>query len=224
MEISAVLETYKPENMGAFMVGSAFFFLYGIQTLIDINVYIQELNITDLSTVNRATLVYSYMAGYFVFIIRLLIALMTIFLLILIVRIIIATVISMFGHGGGQQGGAALKGGAQAIMAGAAMESSNVVSTAVKTNMKWILGFITSPIFFVMFLIVIPCFLFLFLLVYIFFFDKNVVSTEPEKATRIMLTHHFYLMFIITSLFVMCFFYCIYFWFKLAFRKEGGMA
>jgi len=222
MSLTALLGTYRPEHIGAFMVASLFFFLYGVQTLMDINDYFKESGITDISTVNRATIVYSYMAGYYVYILRLLLALITIFILILIIRIVIATIISIFNRNGGQEGGGSKgqEGGAQAIMAGAAADSSNIVAKAIDVNMRWILGFIVCPIFLVMFLIVIPLFLFTFLMVYVFFFDKAIVISEQQKSTQIMITHRNFLMFVMTSLLFMCFVYCIYYFFKMVAKMK----
>lgn len=227
MSLSKVLGTYKKENKWYFAVASLLFLLYAIYNLIDMSQYIRNLNITEPSDINKTKFVYIYMAGYFIFIMRLLIALITVFVLILIIRIAISAVINMFGlsQGEGQEGGKGKQiGGASDIMFGAASGASNVVAEAVFANMRGILSFVICPIFILIFLIVIPLFLLFFLIAYVQFYNPSEVASKGDKAARIMLTHHHFLMFTISSIFVICFAYSCYYWAIVTFAKGGDPA
>jgi hypothetical protein len=213
MELTDALGTYDPMFMKAFLLSAVLFLLYSIINLIDINGYIKNYNILDVDSVSRGTMVYAYMSGYFMFVLKVVIALVTLFILTLIIRIAVATVIRIFTP-------KKQSGGASIIMQGAASDMTNKVAEAVTSNMRYLLAFITSPSFIVIFLVIVPIFLFFALLGYSRFYNQEHIKQEnSNEAPRIMTTHHNFLLFLISSLFTIGFIFTVYLWFKITYKK-----
>ena len=213
MELTEALGTYDPAFLKAFLVSAVLFLLYGIINLIDINGYIKNFNILDVDSVARGTMVYAYVSGYFMFVLKVVIALITLFILTLIIRIAVSTVIRIFTP-------QKQSGGAAAIMRGAAVDTSNKVAEAVTANMRWLLSFMTSPTFLIIFLVIIPIFFLFVLLAYSRFYNQeNIKAENMNEAPKIMTTHHNFLVFVMSSLFAIAFIFTVYLWFKKAFKK-----
>lgn len=213
MSIDDVLDIYSPSLLAAFMLSSLFFLLYGVINLIDTNNYIKEFNILDIGTVNRGSLIYAYVAGYYMFVLKVIIALVTIFVLTLIIRIAVTTMIGIFTNK--QTGGDSRK-----IMHGAAFSVANKIEEAVFGNMRYLLSFMTTGTFVIIFLILIPLFLFFFMLVYVRFFNVEVINEENlNESPKIMITYHHSMMYLLTSFFLVAFLFSLYIWFKKTYKK-----
>lgn len=208
MQLAEALNIYSPSFLKAFMLSSLLFLLYGIINLIDANGYILNFNVLDVDVTSRGLMVYAYLSGYYMLILKIVIALITLFVLTLIIRVAVATVIRIFTPS--QNGG-----GAYAIMQGASFDVSNKVAEAVMGNMRYLLSFVTSTTFITIFLVIIPLFMFFVLMSYSRFYNQNVIKSENmNDAPRIMLTNHYFLMFIISSLFAVGFVFSVYLWFR----------
>jgi hypothetical protein len=194
-------------------MSATLFVLYGIINLIDTNNVIKNFNVLDVSQSTRSTLVYAYTAGHYMFMLKLVIALVTLFVLTLIIRIAVVTVIHIFTPQEQQ-------GGAVNIMIGAASNLSNKVMEAVTSNMKYVLGFMTPSAFIIVYLVIIPIFVLLFMMVFVRTYDQNIIKNEnKDNAPRIMETQHHYLMMFLASLVFMSFVFLIIDWMSRSFKS-----
>ncbi len=215
MQLNEALGVYDPIYLKAFMVSATLFLLYSIINLIDLNGYIKEFNILDVASTPRGRFVFAYMGGYFMFILKVVLALLTLFILLLIIRIAVSTLIYVF---------TAIKkekqvGGAGPLASKLAADVMNKVQEAVSSNMRWLLGFITCKPFIIIFLVIVPIFLFFVLLAYSMFYNpEHIQEVNMTEAPRIMLTHHGFFMFLISSIFTISFIYAVYLWFKTTYK------
>jgi len=210
MSLSESLDIYSYSALMAVMFSGILFLLYSVINLIEMNGYIKNFNILDVSTCNRGTIIYAYLAGYYMFLLKVIIALVTLFILTLIIRIAISTIVNIFTTKPESQSG-----GASQIQKGAA-ESANLMKVeVVRTNLKYILGFAILKTFVILFLIFIPLFLFFALFAYSRFFNQqHIIRDNNNEAPKIMLTHHNFLIYLIVCLFIITFVYSIFLWFK----------
>lgn len=217
MELTEALGTYDPAIVKAFCVSATLFLLYAVINLIDTSDYIKNYNILDVTSTPRGRMIYAYLSGYFMFILKVVLALVTLFVLILIIRIAVATLIHIFTaiKKKKQKGGAGM-------MASSMVEGTmGKVEEAVHSNVLWFLAFVTSKPFIIVFLVIIPIFLFFVLLAYSRFYNPDhIKETTLDKGPRIMGTHHSFLMFLLSSLFGIAFIYTVYLWFRAAFAKK----
>ena len=181
--------------------------------IIDANAYIHNFNIVDPVQTTRWSLLYAYLAGYFIFMLKVLLALLTLFILILIIRVIVSTVIHIFTPQT-QSGG-----GVSEMRAGALKDHYGRLAEAVHSTMRWILCFVISKHFIIIFLIIIPIFLYFSLLAYVRFYNRDNVTGE-ERSKDIMETHHQFLMMFMTTLMLFGFIFCVYLYFQ-EFKNSG---
>lgn len=209
MSLGDSIEIYSPKALMAVILSGTLFLLYSIINLIDMSSYIKNFNILDVGSYTRATMIYAYIAGYFMFLLKVIIALITLFILTLIIRIAISTIIDIFDNGQPQNGGGA------AIIHAGAIESANLISIeVVRSNLKYILGFMTLNSFIILFLVLIPIFLFFGVSAYSKFYNQeHIMNENQDEAPRIMTTHHNFLVYLIVSLFIITFIYSIAIWF-----------
>ena len=209
MKLYDVFDIKNPVHLQAFVFSGMLFFLYSILVLLDSSNYVKTFNILDTSQTTRGSLIYAYFAAYLMLMLKVLLLLVTIFLLILIIRIIIATILHIFTPE--QQSG----GGINEMRAGAFKNHSNKIVDAIYSTMRWMLGFVISSHFILIFLILIPAFLYFSLIAYVRFYNQENVNTQDKNNSgRIMTTHHNFLMFLITSLLLFAYSFCIYLYFK----------
>lgn len=207
MGLSERLDMFKPTYLGAFSMSAVLFTLYGIINMIDTSAYIRDFKTTDVEASTRGSIIYAYIAGYFMFILKSLIALITLFILTLIIRVLVSTMINVFTKKAVQSGGAS------AMSDEKAEEVSNMILDAFADNARWILGFFLSPTFIMIFLIIIPLFMYFMLLVYTRFYNQDIVKTENlNEAPKILLTYHHYFMFFMSSIVLISVLFAIWIW------------
>jgi Na+-transporting methylmalonyl-CoA/oxaloacetate decarboxylase gamma subunit len=195
-------------------MSAVLFILYGIINMIDTNAYILNFKITDIEASTRGSIIYSYLAGYFMFILKSLIALITLFILTLIIRVVVSAMINVFTKRSIQNGG-----GPSEISDAKADEVSNMVLDAFAVNARWILGFFLSPTFIAIFLIIIPLFMYFMLLVYTRFYNQEIIKTENlNEAPKILLTYHHYLMFFMSAIVFIAVLYAIWRWAEVTYK------
>lgn len=215
MQLNEALDIYNELYLKVFAVSATLFLLYSIINLIEMNKYIKDFNILNIEETSRGRFIYSYMAGYFMFVLKVILALVTLFILLLIIRVAIATLISVFTAINKKK----QKGGASTIADSLKTETLNKVEQAVSSNMRLILGFVTTKPFIIIFLVIVPIFLFFVLLAYSTFYNpEHIQEVNKDESGRIMLTHHGFLVFLISSLFTIAFIYSIYLWFKMTYK------
>jgi hypothetical protein len=208
MSLADSIDIYSPSALMAVMLSGTLFLLYSVINLIDMNGYIKNFNILDVGTSTRAMMIYAYISGYYMFLLKVVIALVTLFILTLIIRIAVSTIIDIFSNKKDQSGGAA------EIHAGAIASAHLMSVEVVRSNLKYILGYITLNTFVILYLIIIPVFLFFGIFAYLKFYNQEHVQSENNnEAPRIMATHHNFLVYLIVSLFTITFLYSIYMWF-----------
>lgn len=212
MDLIKSLNMNKPYSLLPFMLGSLLFLLYGILNIIDMNEYILNFNVIDIDQITRSGIIYAYLAGYYIFILKVIIALLTLFILTLIIRIIVATITSIFIS-------RAQEGGADQIKYMASNKFKQHLHETICANMKWLLSFIINETFIILFLVIIPLFLLFVLLAYSHFYNKeNIKNENQSEAPKIMLTNHNFLVYLIFSIFIVTFIYSVYIWFSETFK------
>lgn len=194
-----------------FCVSFVFFFLYMILQLIDLNKYIKGLDILDASTTTRMTIITTYAVGYYVFFFKLLLQLFVLVVIVTMIVWIIVVLVNIIKKNqaaGGFASAADLRGGA-AMELGAALESS------AKGVISYIMGIFFSkhPNFLIIFFIVIPIFILLFTIGFSMFYDKDLIEEKnKDTSSKITLTNHNFMMFVIGTLvaFAVCYIFVRY--------------
>lgn len=193
---SDIIKIYN--NPGAFVVSGTLFILYMILTLIDINDTIKSYNILDIDNTTRGTMVYAYLSGYFMFVLKLIIAILTIFVLVTIIRISIIVVFSVLKNLTFQSGGR------KYYQLGGEGEAEDLIKTAVTSNFRLFFGFFTVPdlaYFIVLYLVIIPLVFLFFLYTIVKFYDQNQIEKENKnEAANILNTNHHYILFVMSTL------------------------
>jgi hypothetical protein len=209
MKLKDIFDTKNPVHLRAFAFSAVIFFLYSILVLIDSDKYVMSFNVVDVSQTTRDSLAYAYFATYVIFILKVLVLLITLFLIILIIRIIISTILHIFTPE--KQSG----GGINEMRAGALSDHASKIIEAVYSTMRWMLGFIISTDFIIIFFTFLPGILYISLISYLGFYNQNnIMSQSNDTSARIMTTYHNFFMFVITSLVLFSFVFCIYLYFK----------
>jgi hypothetical protein len=190
-------------NPAAFIVSGTLFMLYLILTLIDTNDLIKSYNILDVDNTTRSTIIFSYLCGYFMFVIKLLIAILTIFVIVTIIRISIIVILNTFKNLVPSSGGGIVEGAAdiKRIYKGG---SDNMIMDGVESNFRFFLGYFTVPslaYFIFLYLVIIPLVFLFFLYVISQFYDQAFVqNTNQDKASSILNTNHHFILFMMTIL------------------------
>ena len=185
---------------GAFIISGTLFSLYTILSLIDVNGIIKSYNILDIDNTSRSTIIFAYIGGYYMFILKLIIYLLTLFILVTIIRIGVVVILSMFK----QQ----LKtgGGASEIKAQYGGAISDIIQAAVLDNLKIFLGFFSVPklsYFIFIFFVLIPLmYLFSLYTITSMYDQKRLQNESQEHITSILNTHHHNLLFIMSCFIV----------------------
>jgi len=212
MSLAESLDIYSATALMAVMLSATLFLLYSVINLIDMNGYIKNFNVLDVGTYDKGTMIYAYIAGYYMFLLKVIIALVTLFILTLILRVAVSTIVDVFTPKPNSQSG-----GAAEIHAGAAESANLMKNEVVRSNLKYILGFTILKSFVILFLILIPLFLFFTLFAYSKFYNQqHVQNNNKDNAPKIMLTHHNFLIYLIVCLFIITFIYSVYLWFKIS--------
>lgn len=85
---------FTSDYMPFVLVSFILYLLYSIVTLIDTNMYIKDVGIGEV-IVTKAKFIYSYIAGYLVYILRLIVSLLLLYILITVIRIAIVVILTM---------------------------------------------------------------------------------------------------------------------------------
>ena len=96
MQLNEALDIYDELYLKVFAVSATLFLLYSVINLIEMNKYIIDFNILNVAETPRGRFIYSYLAGYFMFVLKVILALVTLFILLLIIRVAVAALIFVF--------------------------------------------------------------------------------------------------------------------------------
>jgi hypothetical protein len=190
------IDIYTPENAIPVVTSMFLFIMYTVITLMDANEYIKELGIGD-NVISTGKFIYTYIAGYFTYILKTTVSMISIWVLLSIVRVALVVIFNIFRP--------VALGGAGAADFSKSM--SGKIGTALKNNALWILGFFMINKFLVTFLAYGPIFVLLITFAYgirIYNYEtlrRQEKDGETEPALRALMTTHHHMM-ITLSLFV----------------------
>lgn len=197
-----VIDMYKPGMGFAYATSLVVFFMYMMLQLIDLNNFVQSMEVTEVEKATRSTLVFAYMVGYFVFFFKLLLNLITlVFLVTIIIWIILGMTQMLVGqeggggmHGGGPQSAAELRGGSM-------QDLGKNMAKAAKNVGAHFMGIIFVDNFYFIFTFIIPIFLLFFLIMFVQFYKRDIIlENNQDQKTNIALTNHNFMMLMITTL------------------------
>lgn len=195
------------KHPGVFVASAVIFILYTITTLIDVNGIIKNFNILDVENTTRGTLVFAYLAGYYMFILRLFVAILTILVIITILRISVILILALLTTEP-QSGG-----GAREIKTKYGGAIKDDINNSLISNFRFFLGFITVPslaMFIFLFLVVIPMFYLFFVYTVVKLYDQNkAIAENKQEAPRILNTFHHYMLFMMSVCIMIGIFYVL---------------
>lgn len=198
MKLSDIINMYKPSMAIPFCISLIVFFAYMILQLIELNTFVKGMDVTDPTKATKSTLVFAYMVGYLSFFFKLLLQMLTLVVLITLIMWLIIGATHMLRdsqEGGGNYTSARELHGGESGDVGSKMKS-----IAIKV-VTYVMGVIFLRNFMVIFLFIIPIFLLFFTIMYFQFYDRNSITRrDGDKSTRICMTNHNFMMFMITSL------------------------
>lgn len=208
-----VINLYKNETLPkiAFGISILLFTLYLILNLIDINTFIKGLNIMSPDTCTRSTMVFAYIGGYFMLFLKIILALLTMFVMLCIGTVLIVMILGVVKKGGAEQSGGYLN------MVGAS--DSSIYGTIikwVKRVTQVILGFFTVQEFIITFMVVLPLFMWMALIAISRYYDSKrlINDQDPEKTQNVMSTNHDFIFFFMVSLIVIGMLYIVFNYFS----------
>jgi len=208
-----VINLYKNETLPKvfFAVSLLLFILYLILNLIDINAFIKGLNIMSPDTCTRATMVFAYIGGYFMLFLKIILALMTMFVIVCIGAVMIVMIMSFINKSGAEQSGGYL-----AMVGASDSNTYNKVIKTVKYVTQVILGFFTVQEFIITFMVVLPLFMWMALIAISRYYDSKrlIDDQDPEKTQNVMSTNHEFLFFFMISLIITGILYIVYNYFS----------
>jgi hypothetical protein len=196
MEIVDNMDLYNPHNVIPLVISILLFVLYVVITLIDTNIFIKEYGIGD-EVIGTGKFLYSYVAGYFVFFLKLATSMMTLYILLSLIRIAIVAIFNIFRP-------IALGGAGADDFKGTIFGK---VKTALKNNALWILGIYMFERFLMSFIIYAPILILLIIIgygwrIYNYKSLKELEELEQnEEVLRALKTTHNHMMFLL-SIFV----------------------
>jgi len=202
---------YKPQTMPMiyFSISVFLFILYLIINLIDINTFIKELNIMIPDTCTRGSIVFAYLGGYFMLFLKIILALLTLFVITSAIRVLVVIIIGVFKKSSDIE----QSGGGYLAMVGASNEQTykNIIRT-IKDNTQLILGFFTVSKFIPTFFVVLPVFLCLTLILISYYYDqkKLIEEKDAQNVQNIMNTNHDLIFYFMICLILICIVYIIH--------------
>lgn len=195
------MDVYQGYNMIPVAVSIFIFLMYTITTLIDTNSAIKEFAITG-EPVNSFKFLYSYLAGFFTYFLKITASLFSLYLLLTLVRIAIVVIFNVFRPIGSPDAASEFK-----------IDMFTKVKQAMKNNGVWIFGLYMLERFLVFFLAYAPLLFVLLLAMYatkIYVPKRMRAMQEDEKVTQSMLTLHNQTMFFLVLCVLMVLFYFVY--------------
>lgn len=195
------MDIYKPEHAFQVFISIALFVLYAIITLMDTHFYIKDMGIGD-QIISTGKFIYSYMAGYFAFFLKVTVALASLWILLSIIRVAIIVIFNIFKP--------VSLGGSGVSEFNKSMSSK--IATGLKDNAVWILGFCMVEKFVMTFAAFGPVlFLFITLTYGIRIYNEKSLKRQDEEGDKevvlkaINTTHHHMMMLlslVVTSIIV----------------------
>jgi hypothetical protein len=186
--LSDLFDVYEPENMMAVVVSFVFFVLFFIAQSIDFNNVLKDFEVSN-NVLEKGKLIYIYMSGYYIFIIKFFIAFLTLALLVAIISIIIAGFVGVISVSTKRD-----------VNAADVSEVLISIKKGVANTGKFVLSYMSLNHFFLIYLVIIPVFLLMFYLLFVLtlYEPKNIKSSDQDE--RIMGTQHAFFFYLYISL------------------------
>ena len=174
---------YLPTYKLALTVCVLLFTLYGVLGLFDMNKNVYSMTIVELSTLTNGSYIYAYLFGYIIFIIRIIVNLLTLYVFILIIMISFSTIWFIIKDDEKKKW----------------IENTSDIIWSISV---YILGILLNPQFYFIFIIFIPAFIWIILVLYTRFIDIKTIKLENEPdRINIMTSHHNILIFMMLVFF-----------------------
>jgi hypothetical protein len=200
------INIYK--HPAAFLLSGTVIVLYIILNLIEVNGIIKSYNILDVDSTTRSSLIFSYLSGYYIFILKLFISILTLFVIVTIIRIAILVILSLFSIKLEMKGGG---------------EDEDHLMEAVKSNFRLFLSFFiipSIPFFILIFLVIIPLiFLFSIYRISLYYDQEKIKDENINQAPSILNTNHHFIYFIMCVLITIAIIY-VFVLFYLTYKKQ----
>lgn len=204
------IDVYNPKYRVAFIISIIIFILFFISQSLDFHKVLMDFGAGE--AMRKARFVYIYLAGYFIFIIKFLLAIFFIFILVAMIATILVLLIGLIKKKMPTSADLGnFKGGAEVTEA---MKSDTYrrIEYTFRVIAAYVFGFVTLKQFMLVFLVCIPLFLFFYYLFYalIIYKPKVINDEQKDKMSFIMNTNHHYVFFLFTSISVVSILYLIY--------------
>jgi hypothetical protein len=175
-------DVYQPTYYLAFTICLLLFILYGILGLFDMYKNIHSMIIPEIPNISRSSFIYAYVFGYVVFILRIIVNLITLYVFVIIIMLAFYTV--------------------WWIIKDESTEWINNAADIIWSITVYIFGIFLTIHFYVIFLFFIPIVLAFILQLYSKFIDIPLLKLENENdMKKIMLTHHKIMIFLLVTFF-----------------------
>lgn len=209
--LDSKINVYNPDYIVAAIVSIVLFILFFISQTIDFNRLLIDFGATD-GAISKARLIYIYIAGYFIYILKLLLAIFYIFILIAMIVVILVLLIGLLKVKVPKAAGVTGVSGADDLITNMKANVYKRVEYSIRVIAVYIFGFVSIKQFMLVFLVCIPLFLFFYYLYYalIIYKPKNIAQDQPDKIGHIMNTNHHFLLFLFVTLAVVSIIYLFY--------------
>jgi hypothetical protein len=213
-------DDYKPslgdifeidKHPAAIAVSFVFVILFFITQTIELNKVLLDFGVSD-NVITKGKLIYTYLAGYFLYIIKFIIALLTLIFLVSIIVVIITScmfVIKLGTHMGKDMANSASR--------FQETNENNLIAEITKwiiDVIRYLISFIFVKQFKILNIVIIPLFLFSVYLLYSFILYKPDKIVDDKNKSNIMNTNHMYLFYLFVSIMIFMLFYVILIYLK----------
>lgn len=204
------IDIYNPKYRVAFIVSIIIFILFFISQSLDFHKVLMEFGAGEV--MRKGRFVYIYLAGYFIFIIKFLLAIFFIFILCAMIATVLILLIGLIKKkmpSAAEMG--SFKGGAE-VTENMKSDTYRRIEYTFRVIAAYIFGFVTLKQFMLVFLVCIPLFLFFYYLYYalIIYKPKIINEEQKDKMSPIMNTNHHFTFFLFVSMAVISILYLIY--------------
>jgi len=184
------MELYNADNAIPILVSIVLFTLQTVLALIDTNTYIKDMGIID-TVISKGKFLYSYVAGFYTYFIKLAIQMVSLFILISIIRVLVVTIFNL------------LRPLSSSAIGANQFESTmfGKLKEALKNNILWLLGIYLIDRFMASFMVYGPVLLLFAIMGFslIIYYPKGIQPLmedgEDESAIQMLNTYHHHMMF-----------------------------
>lgn len=209
--IDLKIDVYNPNYIVAAIVSIVLFILFFISQTIDFNRLLVDFGATE-GPISKSKLIYIYIAGYFIYIIKFLLAIFFIFVIVAMTAVLLVLLIGLLKVKVPKAAGLTSVNSGDDLITNMKANVYKRVEYTIRTIAIYIFGFVTIKQFMLIFLVGIPLFLFFYYLFYalIMYKPKKIAEDQPEKIGFIMNTNHHFLLFLFVTFAVMSIIYLLY--------------